>query len=89
MSYADAIALGDVVKDSVQDNDEAKELGADIVFNHHNMSEQEIMDTTYKLITIVAAFTASRIVGHLLPEDKLNEVVDAINDLDSLGEGDN
>jgi hypothetical protein len=86
MSYADAIALGDVVKDSVMNNDEAKELGAEIIFNHNSMTEQELMETTYKLVTVVAAFTASRVVGHLLPENKLNDVVDAIIELTELGE---
>lgn len=86
MSYADAIALGDVVKNSVMNNDEAKAIGAEIVYNHNNMTEQELMNTTYKLVTVVAAFTASRVAGHLLTEDKLNDVVDAIVDLAELGE---
>jgi hypothetical protein len=90
MSYADAINLGEVVKKSISENEVAKTIGGFILAEHNNMTEDDLSQALYRLMSITAAWTATRVMAHTMSEEKLSEVVDAITDLMSLnGEEDN
>jgi hypothetical protein len=80
MSYEKLFRLGEVVKASVNENNEAKMKGFMILESYEHLTREELSDKLYELITVVAAYTATRILDAVLGEEEMNTLEETLKE---------
>lgn len=79
-----ALALQEAAKDAVYDNS-SMELAAHIVHNKDNMTNEEVAKAIYAYSAHLASLTATLVTYICLTESQLNEMMDTIKEMDSMG----